>query len=228
MNTKNNFKRSITSLVVAVPILLCILYVLASAQPAQKTTAPPLKHLETLSEDLIDFAANKNSDAVMNALKALKEGVSSLGSAQEIGAEKTKELLNRIMKMEELWHTKKVDKFIIDDNRLFLEFVDLLYKSGPQDTPRVVVYLDYLARELQYRPRIKDWKATERAIKEIENNWRYLSREIKTKALSSLFETTIARLPEVLRKRDGEQLYFIGQLILDEVDLLENYFKKPF
>jgi hypothetical protein len=227
MNTKNNFKWSITSLVVAVPILLCISYVLTSAQPVQKTTAPSLKHLETLTEDLIDLAANRNSDAVINALKALKEGASALGSERTIGAEKTKELMKRITKMEELWHRKKVDEFIIEDNHLFLEFVDLLYKSGPQDTPREVVYLDYLARELQYRPKIKDWKATERAIREIENAWRSLSSEIKTKALSSLFETTIARLPEVLRKRDGGQLYFIGQLILDEVDLLENYFKKP-
>jgi len=135
--------------------------------------------------------------------------------------------MKRITKMEELWHRIKVDEFITEDNRLFLQFVDLLYKSGPQDTPREVVYLDYLARELQYRPKIKDWKPTERAIREIENAWRSLSSEIKTKALSSLFETTIARLPEVLRKRDGRQLYFIGQLVLDEVDLLENYFKKP-
>jgi hypothetical protein len=215
MNTKNNFKWSITSLVVAVPIFLCFSYVLTSAQPVQKTTALSLKHLETLTEDLIDLAANRNSDAVMNALEALKEGISTLGSEQTIGAEKTKELLKRINKMDELWHRKKGDEFIIEDNGLFLELVDLLYKSGPQDTPREVVYLDYLARELQYRPKIKDWKATERAIGEIESTWRSLSSEIKTMALSSLFETTIARLLEVLRKRDGGQFYFIGQLMLD-------------
>ncbi|TSA12798.1 MAG: hypothetical protein D4R73_01810 [Deltaproteobacteria bacterium] len=175
---------------------------------------------------MIDHAAARDSAAVMNSLKELKDGVSALESDGQIGAEKADGLQNRIRKMEELWHTKEVYKFIIDDNRLFLEFVDLLYKSGAQVTPREVVYLDYLARELQYRPKIQDWKAAERAMKEAQNTWTSLSITIKTKSLSGLVETTIARLPEVLRKRDGEQLYFIGQMILDEVDLLEDYFKK--
>jgi len=224
MKAEINFRRNILLFIVST--LLCISYSTA-AQSAEKTSVQSLKHLETLTEDMIDHAAGRDSAAVTISLKELKNWVSTLESNGQIGAEKAKELRNRIGKMAELWHTKKVDKFIVEDNCLFLEFIDLLYKSGTQDIPWDVVYLDYLARELQYRPKIKGWKATERAVREVKNTWQSLSKGIKTKALSDLVENTIARLPEVLRQRDGEQLYFIGQLILDEVDLLEDNFKKP-
>jgi len=226
MNPKNNFPWGIVLLAVIIPIFLCFSYALTSAQSMPSQTVAPLKQLESLTEDLIDLAEARDSKAVINALKALKEGSSTLEAEQTVGPEKTKELLAKINKMNELWRMKKVDEFILEANGLFLEFIELLYKSGPQDVPREVVYLDYLARELQYRPKIRDWKGTEKAVREVQNTWRALSIKIKEKGLRSLVETTISRLPEALRKRDVGQLYFIGQLILDEVDMMENYLRK--
>lgn len=108
MKAEINFRRDILLLIVST--LLFISYSTASAQPAEKTTAQSLKHLETLTEDMIDHAAGRDSAAVIISLKELKNGISTLESYGQIGAEKAKELRNHIGKMEELWHTKKADK----------------------------------------------------------------------------------------------------------------------
>jgi len=182
---------------------------------------------ESLSEDIIDFVIANDDQKVIETLSEIKKNIASIiGNYKEITSEEKNKLESDVKIMEELWNSGSKNKFIVADNQFFLDLIDLMYKIDNPIVPKAVIELDYLGRELQFQPMVGDWKKTQGAVDSVKLKWEGLKSQIEEKGLSDLLDSTIKGLYEAVLNKDSDLLFYQGQLILDEVDLLEGYFKK--
>lgn len=184
-----------------------------------------LQDVESLSEDVIDYALENDVTKVNETLGQIEQALPQIFSAYVVSSETQQNIQSNFEQMKILAQDTDLNAFIVSDNQLFSQFIDLMYDNEQSVVPKAVIELDYLGRELQFQPKVKDWVATQKAIDQTIQKWTQLKPQIQEKGLKDLIDSTLEGLLETLQSKNQDELFYRGQLILDEVDLLEWYFE---
>lgn len=185
-----------------------------------------LQDVESLSEDVIDYALENNTTKIDETLQQIEQALPQIFTEHAVSPEIQKKIQDNFAQMKTLAQNNDWDTFIVADNQLFAQFIDLMYSTSTPDVPKAVIDLDYLWRELQFQPKVNDWKATQQAATLSLKKRESLRPQIQDKGLKDLLDSTFDGLAETVQSQNQAELFYRGQLILDEVDLLEWYFEE--
>lgn len=194
--------------------------------PVAQAQTLSLQDMESLSEDMIDYAVEQDTAKIQSALQTIDAALPDLFAVHTVDTTTQQNIRNIMQKMQTLSQSNDLNEFIVADNQLFSQLVDLLYTVDPSSTvPKAVIELDYLGRELQFQPKVKNWDKVQAAANSAQQKWQSLEPKVTDKGLRDLMNSTLEGLDAIVQDRNADELYYRGQLLLDEVDLLEGHFE---